>query len=562
MQQTRPDTLRQDKPRQDTSRSGGDPLAARSDKRFESLLGALSEPRRTAIEPALSQLLAGGARPLIDPAWSLLALGLGRNLFDDLEITRPDLQRVVRLLHVQDESRLRVPGEVFKRVRLESMGKLTGLTQALELAGCEVEVERDFVRDFLFQLYVIALHKGLQLLYRVYLASRPFAPSTTEDDRVAHLASLAPLAYRLVGASDPQGVLGWLEMAPAEAAMRRLAMALNKVHFDPYRVNFRFTHHCNIQCAHCYNFSGPKMKSERIATENMVRIVKGMPGAGMTNMNLTGGEPFMYLDTVLTLIGEARAAGVEAVTIYTNGFFAKTEEGCRKVLARLRDAGFMNDLGREGDHIKVSAGVFHQEFLPFETVINLIRVYREVFGKNVLVDYEILENRAEAQADIERELRDKGVADLVEIQFRRITPIGRAAQFDPVLRHLPAEQFGNCGVIDEIVFDPDGSVLPCCGMNFGNQGIVIGNIEDDDLRSLFRRLENNPILQYIAEKPIRDLFDYRGTTAAPKGYADLCSLCHHALGDLKENQDLKRELSEDQDFSPVWFEAERLGIAP
>jgi MoaA/NifB/PqqE/SkfB family radical SAM enzyme len=522
MQQTRPDTLRQDKPRQDTSRSGGDPLAARSDKRFESLLGALSEPRRAAIEPALSQLLAGGARPLIDPAWSLLALGLGRNLFDDLEITRPDLQRVVRLLHVQDESRLRVPGEVFKRVRLESMGKLTGLTQALELAGCEVEAERDFVRDFLFQLYVIALHKSLQLLYRVYLASRPFAPSTMEDDRVAHLAPLAPLAYHLVG----------------------------------------FTHHCNIQCAHCYNFSGPKMKSERIATENMVRIVKGMPGAGMTNMNLTGGEPFMYLDTVLTLIGEARAAGVEAVTIYTNGFFAKTEEGCRKVLARLRDAGFMNDLGREGDHIKVSAGVFHQEFLPFETVINLIRVYREVFGKNVLVDYEILENRAEAQADIERELRDKGVADLVEIQFRRITPIGRAAQFDPVLRHLPAEQFGNCGVIDEIVFDPDGSVLPCCGMNFGNQGIVIGNIDDDDLRSLFRRLENNPILQYIAEKPIRDLFDYRGTTAAPKGYADLCSLCHHALGDLKENQDLKRTLSEAQDFSPVWFEAERLGIAP
>jgi hypothetical protein len=539
-------------------RARDESFAVPGDPRLESLLGELSAPRSAALAPLLESLLADAGRPLSDPAWCQLADGLGRDIFDDLEIFRPDLQRAVRLLNLRDESRLRLPGEVFRQVRLRSMRDLSGLTEALENAGEEAAQERDFIREVLFQLYVTALTKRLQVLYRVYLASQPFMPETTEDERVAHLSVLAPLANDLVGASDPRFILDWLEMRPAEEAARRLAMALNKYHFDPYRVNFRFTHHCNIQCAHCYNFSGPKMKAERIATENMVRIVRDMPAVGMSNMNLTGGEPFMYLDTLLTLITEARAAGIETISIYTNGFFAKTEAGARKVLSRLSDAGFMNGIGREGDAIKVSAGVFHQEFLPFETVINLIRVYWDVFGKPVQVDYEVLEDRPAAQADIERELHDKGIADLVEIQFRRITPIGRAAQFDPVLRHRPADFFGNCQVIDEIVFDPDGSVLPCCGMNFGNQGIVIGDIGADGLPALFRRLENNPILQYIAEKPIRDLLERRGLEAAPKGYADLCSLCHHALGNLKNNQDLKRDLSHQQDFFPVWFEADRL----
>jgi hypothetical protein len=529
------------------------------DRRLESLLDELSEARGSVLAPTLASLLTGEGRPLSDPAWRRLAGDLGRDVFDDLEIFRPDLQRVVRLLNVEDDSRLRLPGEVFKQLRGRSMRRFSGLLEALDQVDKKAANERAFVREVLFQLYAIVLTKRLQVLYRVYLAAQPFAPESTEDERVAHLSVLEPLAYHLVGASDPDFVLRWLEMAPADEAARRLAMALNKYHFDPYRVNFRFTHHCNIQCAHCYNFSGPKMKAERIATDNMVRIVRDMPAVGMTNMNLTGGEPFMYLDTLLTLITEARAAGIEAISVYTNGFFAKTEANCRKVLARLSDAGFMNGTGREGDFIKVSAGVFHQEFLPFETVINLIRVYWDVFGKPVQVDYEVLEDRPGAQAEIEKKLRGKGLADLVEIQFRRITPIGRAAQFDPVLRHRPADFFGNCQVIDEIVFDPDGSVLPCCGMNFGNQGIVIGDIGSDGLPALFRRLENNPILQYIAEKPIRDLLGRRGLEAAPKGYADLCSLCHHALGNLKENQDLKRELSLQQDFFAVWFEAERLG---
>nr|NIQ95953.1 hypothetical protein [Desulfuromonadales bacterium] len=139
-----------------------------------------------------------------DPAWCQLADGLGRDIFDDLEIFRPDLQRAVRLLNLRDESRLRLPGEVFRQVRLRSMRGLSGLTEALENAGEEAAQERDFIREVLFQLYVTALTKRLQVLYRVYLASQPFMPETTEDERVAHLSVLAPLAYDLVGASDPR----------------------------------------------------------------------------------------------------------------------------------------------------------------------------------------------------------------------------------------------------------------------------------------------------------------------------------------------------------------------
>ncbi len=302
------------------------------------------------------------------------------------------------------------------------------------------------------------------------------------------------------------------------------------------------------------------MKAERIATERMLAVVEQMPAAGIPNMNLTGGEPFMYQDTILALVAKAREVGVPIISMYTNGFFARTEESGRKVLGRLKEAGFAPKAGTNGDHIKVSAGVYHQEFLQFDTVINLIRAYRGVFGQNISVDYEALEDRPEVQQEIRQMLDQKGISNQVDIIFRGIAPIGRAAQFDPSLRHQPAGKFGACGSIDEIVFDLDGSARPCCGMNFENDGIAIGDIASDGLPTLLGRLQNNAILQFIARNPMGRLFDHIEAEPRAEGYANICNLCEHALGDLKENQDLKRSLSARQDFFPFWLTPESMGL--
>ncbi len=540
--------------------------------RVQGLMGELSQDRRSRLAPTLRSLLDGPQSPSPqspgpdspgDPLWpearlwKVLAEGLSEAFLSDFQVAIPHLQEML-LRGKADKGLLQTFGPIYQALQARPLQSTRSLSEALRLCGLQ-PAAKQLAGPVLYQLFVTALHRRLQLLYQVFLATQPFAPRATQDARMQHLRPLEAAARQLVVRSDPAGLLRWLEEDDSDPGLDRFLMALNKYAFEPYRINFRFTHHCNIQCAHCYNFSGPHMKSERIDSAEMLRIVADMPRTGMADMNLTGGEPFMYMDTVLALVRAAREAGVPAISMYTNGFFAKTADNCRRVLLSLKDAGFMNDLGRDQDHIKVSAGVYHQEFLAFDVIITLIRVYHEVFGKKIIVDYEALDNWREVQNEIRDKLRAAGVGALVDIHFRQITPVGRGAQFDPQLEHQPLSSFPSCGFIDEIVFDPDGSVRPCCGMNFDNHGIAVGTIDGDGLKTLLMRTENNPILQFIARHPIGDIFAYLDKPPTKTGYANICNVCHDAVGGLKENEALKRKLAPLQEHFPFWWEAAVLG---
>jgi organic radical activating enzyme len=521
--------------------------------RIATLSEALSPARRAPITALLDRADPPAAG---DPAWQALVDALSHDFLADFDVTKAHLQEMVRR-RMADREMLQAAGRIYQTLRRQPLDRYRDLGDALRQCGIEATAH-DFAGQFLFQLMLSELNRRQQLLYQSYLAVHPFPAAADEGARLAHLQPLEALAHRLIAGAEPARLLDWLGIPSDRAGLDGFAMALNKYFFDPYRINFRFTYHCNIQCAHCYNFSGPDMKGKRIDTEAMLRVVRDMPETGMRNMNLTGGEPFMYLDTVLALVGEARKVGVPIVSTYTNGFFARTEENAHKVLGKLKEAGFMNGLGRAEDHIKVSAGVFHQEFLPFGIIINLIRVYREVFAKNIVIDYEVLEDNPDGQKAIEAELRDKGVRDLVDIRFRGVAPIGRGAQFEAELKHEPVDAFHACSFIDEIVFDPDGSVRPCCGMNFDNEGIVVGNVHENGLKNLLIGLENNAILQFIGANPIGRIFDHLDKEPAEQGYANICNLCGDAVGAMTDAQDLKRRLAAYQDYFPFWFTGERL----
>lgn len=523
-------------------------------------IATLGTTLASARQSAVSSVIDAAEVPTgTDPAWVGLAETLSRDFLSDFDVSNAHLQEMVRRRLV-DREMLQAAGQIYQTLRRQPFDRYDNLAAGLKQHKID-KTAHDFASQFLFHLMLTEMNRRQQLLYQSYLVAHPFPEGAVEGERLAHFQPLEQAARHLVASAEPARLLAWLGMPRDQASFDSFAMALNKYFFDPYRINFRFTYHCNIQCAHCYNFSGPDMKGQRIDTEAMLRIVREMPETGMRNMNLTGGEPFMYMDTVLALVSEARKIGVPVISTYTNGFFARTEENARKVLGKLKDAGFMNGLGRADDHIKVSAGVFHQEFLPFEIIINLIRVYREVFAKNIVIDYEVLEDNPDGQREIEALLRDKGVRDLVDIRFRGVAPVGRGAQFEAELTHKPTEEFLACTFIDEIVFDPDGSVRPCCGMNFDNDGIVIGDVHENGLKNLLVGLENNAILQYIGANPIGRIFDHLDKDPAEQGYANICNVCGDAVGSMTDTQNLKRRLAAYQDYFPFWFTGEELAAS-
>lgn len=315
------------------------------------------------------------------------------------------------------------------------------------------------------------------------------------------------------------------------AADENVASCLNRLSnfaFPCQRVNFRFTYHCNIACSHCYNSSGPHATQQHLDLGAMLHSIAHMPEAGMHALNLTGGEPFLYPEELLTLIAAGRTAGLREISIYTNGFWARTPAHATRMLSRLKEAGFM---ACARDHLKVSAGVYHQAFIAFDRVLTLARAYYEICRRPLLLDFEMAAGQPAMAEEIRRTIAAAGLTECIVPAFRHVQPLGRGRALQV---HALGPIDGPCRVIDQIVFDPDGSVRPCCGFNSENDGVKIGRMGRHSLRQLVKRMQNDPLLQCLATHAMRAIFPLVGKVQNRAGYAGACDLCQHALGDLSD----------------------------
>jgi Radical SAM superfamily/4Fe-4S single cluster domain len=401
------------------------------------------------------------------------------------------------------------------------------------------------MRDLFLQIP----NRALQRLCRDYLANSPPAPGSSHDEKIASLEAVGHQAREIVSAYDWRWLADWLRLdligETAETCLRRLS----NFAFPVKGVTFRFTYHCNISCRHCYNGSGPHAKAQRLDVNAMRSLIAQMPDAGIPWLNITGGEPFLYPDEVLALIIAGRKAGLPEISIYTNGFWADTPERTERMLLRLAGAGFMQG---PRDHLQVSAGVYHQEFIELDRAFVLANCYYRMFGRRLPLNFELPAGgqRKAHEDSVRQKLAAAGVAHCVLLSFRAIDRVGRGRDLvDSALRQIDQP----CRVIEQIVIDPDGAARPCCGFNNENQGVKIGELGRHGLRDLVKRMQNDPILQFLARNPMGAIFDHVAGEKNAAGYAGLCSLCQHALGNLANKEALQARLFEQQEFYPFWF---------
>ena len=419
-------------------------------------------------------------------------------------------------------------------------------------------VPSERVRFFLGQWLLSETNNRLQLMYRVYLNSLPELGILPHREKIDALLPLEPLARALFHAMNLHTLLkGIFDGFPERETF--FFQQLSNLAFPIKQVNFRFTYHCNAFCGHCYNFSGPRRKNPSLNVNKMVESIEEASLLNIPRINLTGGEPMLYPKTVLRLIREARQREIKSVTICTNGYWAKSKSKGKKLLLAMKEAGFMNGLDTNevrGDYFEVSAGVYHQEYIPFQTLENLMDIHYEVFKSPLYIDYETHSPSEEEMDAIRSVFESKGLMEKATFHLRSVCPIGRGANLDCGYQLVQADGVGPCEIINQIVIDPDGSVRPCCGLNSGIEGLKIGNIYHDKLSVLLRNLQNNPILQFLSKNPMGKIYEYLETSPLDDGYAGQCSLCLHALGNLNDAdgvEALKQKLFSSQEFYPFYF---------
>jgi cyclic pyranopterin phosphate synthase len=95
------------------------------------------------------------------------------------------------------------------------------------------------------------------------------------------------------------------------------------------------TDRCNLQCAYCVPRDLlPKLAHDEILTyEEVLRIVRLVVGLGVTKIRVTGGEPLVRKGVYAFLARLTKIAGLEDVSLTTNGVLLKEN------LHRLKTAG-------------------------------------------------------------------------------------------------------------------------------------------------------------------------------------------------------------------------------
>ncbi|MFF1510368.1 radical SAM protein [Streptomyces sp. NPDC058326] len=283
------------------------------------------------------------------------------------------------------------------------------------------------------------------------------------------------------------------------------------------------TRRCPLSCAHCSTDSS-STASERPDPEHLLRFVGSFGTEDRPEVvMLTGGEPLLLPELVVSLAGRAHAAG-SRVALLSGMFFARQGRVPDRIMRAITTL----------DHFSASLDVHHEREVPRGEVL---RVLREVLDAGIPVSVHLTGTGpddpylAEAVADIRR-----AFATEVPLLVNEVRPLGRAVG---LVRETPPGPDGSvaapCALAAWPVVAFDGTVAACCNQWTVDRRPVpphlrLGHIAADDWQAVRARSLGSPVLRMLRAVGPRRLHARYGTSPAPEGYCRSC----HALADRPE----------------------------
>lgn len=294
------------------------------------------------------------------------------------------------------------------------------------------------------------------------------------------------------------------------------------------------TYRCTAACEFCYYHCSPEKGGLMPVGTCLAawRSLKNLAGEA-AKVHLTGGEPFLYWDHLVEILGEGKRQNLGPVDLVeTNGSWATSETLVRDHLRILLDL----DVHR----LKISVDPFHQQYVDIDRVHLLAAVAKELFGaERILVRWEEYLAGKGAGWQRQAELADGECVTAYHDHPFRFT--GRAGgRLANLLASKPAESFADANCLSDFLgakgvhIDPYGNVFSgTCS------GIILGNVNDKPLEEIWRQFDPlaEGLIGTLCQKGPYGLLEgaesrgYRQLDA----YADKCHLCTRIRQFLFEN---------------------------
>lgn len=110
------------------------------------------------------------------------------------------------------------------------------------------------------------------------------------------------------------------------------------------QAHWSITGRCNLKCRHCY-LSAPQAKYGELSTEECFRIIDELASGNVSQISLTGGEPFVRKD-FWQLVDRLTEKGIRITQISTNGYLLNED-----VLEKFNNRGLHPDFTLSYDGI-------------------------------------------------------------------------------------------------------------------------------------------------------------------------------------------------------------------
>jgi len=297
-------------------------------------------------------------------------------------------------------------------------------------------------------------------------------------------------------------------------------------------VGIEITKKCNFKCPHCFTDSKIGRKRE-MSLKTMTELLRDLKACGVTNVALTGGEPFLRKD-LPEIFRFAKEIGMKMYLV-TNGSLCSRDNLKELALNNL----FGVQVSLDGPDPETNSEIRACPSKSFDSAVETMRICHEL-GIYVSIGIFLHKNTIDRFDEFVKLAQSIPVSG---IRYASFLPIGRGDQagiikaVQPSLKQLkiffakvityngsnpkirvapdcatgpyyPAMKY-DCGAGKEVIYiDSKGDVYPCTTLLF--DVCKIGNIYDRPLKGL-----------------IADASDYCKTIPDKKSKTGMCSKCNN-----------------------------------
>lgn len=308
---------------------------------------------------------------------------------------------------------------------------------------------------------------------------------------------------------------------------------MKKKGFYPEEIIFAVTDKCNLRCSHCY----VKRNDIDLDLNKAEKFLLSCKDSPVNMVGFSGGEPFLNLDLIISLVKTAINCDMMFDRIITNGVWWKNETELNEKLTNLYDAGFDGKIGLSWDS-------FHGQSLS--KMLTFIKTVYKIWNQK-----DILDIQSVISSDNSKNIEDFDNFDSLADELSCNTTVLLSKKtgkgtillenddiYLPIYRELqsfPASDDRTwnsrkwfkddfCEGPGQVLFvHPNGNIAPCCGFANENSQLIIGTIEDDFQKVMQNAYENemvNLCYEKGLSKEIKKL-----KKIVPGKTIDICAFC-------------------------------------